>query len=161
MGILQRYAVILQLTVHAMALSAQVGDIIDMHAYVGPSAPMPTPTRAAVLGEYGGALSAWCGSSDCPCLSTMRPGEASVHGLPPVLSCDIAGLGLRLEGHLWIPQDSFCYEMQATPHDLEVEVAQSKPSLNAAMKASIADPVICSRHALWQCCYSFCTDAAV
>lgn len=31
-----------------------------------------------------------------------------------------AGLGLRVEGHLWIPEDSFCYEMQGTPQVLEV-----------------------------------------
>lgn len=30
------------------------GDIIDMHAYLGPDSPRPTPTRAAVLGEFGG-----------------------------------------------------------------------------------------------------------
>lgn len=33
----------------------QVGDFIDMHNYVGPNAPLPTATRAAVLGEFGGA----------------------------------------------------------------------------------------------------------
>ncbi|KAL3141486.1 hypothetical protein ABBQ32_005048 [Trebouxia sp. C0010 RCD-2024] len=31
-----------------------VGDIIDMHVYLGPDSPRPTPTRAAVLGEFGG-----------------------------------------------------------------------------------------------------------
>ncbi|MBA4494315.1 FIMAH domain-containing protein [Paenactinomyces guangxiensis] len=31
-----------------------VGDLIDWHCYVGPCAPTPTSTRAAVLGEYGG-----------------------------------------------------------------------------------------------------------
>ncbi|DBB10511.1 hypothetical protein WJX82_011175 [Trebouxia sp. C0006] len=31
-----------------------VGDIIDMHIYLGPDAPRPTPTRAGVLGEFGG-----------------------------------------------------------------------------------------------------------
>ena len=30
------------------------GDVIDMHAYPGPGAPQPEPTRAAVLGEFGG-----------------------------------------------------------------------------------------------------------
>ena len=33
----------------------QVGSFIDMHNYVGPNAPEPTSTRAAVLGEFGGA----------------------------------------------------------------------------------------------------------
>ena len=31
-----------------------VGDVIDVHRYPGPFAPVPTETRAAVLGEYGG-----------------------------------------------------------------------------------------------------------
>lgn len=60
----------------------QVGDLIDMHAYVGPNAPLPTLKRAAVLGEFG-------------------------------------GLGLRLEGHLWIPEDSVSYEMMQSPAQLE------------------------------------------
>jgi hypothetical protein len=30
------------------------GDIIDMHDYPGPGSPLPEPTRAAVLGEFGG-----------------------------------------------------------------------------------------------------------
>jgi hypothetical protein len=30
------------------------GDIVDMHSYPGPSSPRPEPTRAAVLGEFGG-----------------------------------------------------------------------------------------------------------
>lgn len=32
----------------------QVGDVHDIHVYPGPNSPMPEPTRAAVLGEYGG-----------------------------------------------------------------------------------------------------------
>jgi beta-galactosidase/beta-glucuronidase len=31
-----------------------VGDVIDMHSYPGPDSPKPEPTRAAVLGEFGG-----------------------------------------------------------------------------------------------------------
>jgi hypothetical protein len=31
-----------------------VGHVHDIHAYPGPQSPLPTPTRAAVLGEYGG-----------------------------------------------------------------------------------------------------------
>lgn len=31
-----------------------VGDVNDMHAYPGPGSPKPEPTRAAVLGEFGG-----------------------------------------------------------------------------------------------------------
>jgi beta-galactosidase/beta-glucuronidase len=31
-----------------------VGDVRDLHAYPGPAAPRPEPTRAAVLGEFGG-----------------------------------------------------------------------------------------------------------
>jgi hypothetical protein len=42
----------------------QVGDFIDMHNYVGPSAPAPTATRAAVLGEFGGAP--WAYTSHLP-----------------------------------------------------------------------------------------------
>jgi hypothetical protein len=30
------------------------GDIVDMHNYPGPGSPRPEPTRAAVLGEFGG-----------------------------------------------------------------------------------------------------------
>ncbi len=30
------------------------GDVIDMHKYPGPGSPDPEPTRAAVLGEFGG-----------------------------------------------------------------------------------------------------------
>lgn len=33
---------------------ANVGDVIDIHAYPGPSAPKPEAARAAVLGEFGG-----------------------------------------------------------------------------------------------------------
>jgi hypothetical protein len=66
-----------------MVHSLQVGDVIDMHQYVGPSAPLPTLARASVLGEFG-------------------------------------GLGLRLEGHVWIPEDSFSYEMMNSPAELEV-----------------------------------------
>lgn len=65
------------------SLCTQVGDLIDMHSYVGPNAPVPTATRAAVLGEFG-------------------------------------GLGLRVDGHLWIPEDAFCYEMETNPAALEV-----------------------------------------
>jgi beta-galactosidase/beta-glucuronidase len=32
----------------------KVGDVIDMHNYPGPGSPDPEPTRAAVLGEFGG-----------------------------------------------------------------------------------------------------------
>jgi hypothetical protein len=32
----------------------QCGDIVDMHNYPGPGSPRPEPTRAAVLGEFGG-----------------------------------------------------------------------------------------------------------
>lgn len=32
----------------------QCGDIIDVHKYPGPGAPDPDPTRASVLGEFGG-----------------------------------------------------------------------------------------------------------
>jgi Glycosyl hydrolases family 2, TIM barrel domain/Glycosyl hydrolases family 2, sugar binding domain/Glycosyl hydrolases family 2 len=32
----------------------KVGDIVDMHNYPGPSSPKAEPTRAAVLGEFGG-----------------------------------------------------------------------------------------------------------
>jgi len=66
-------------SLHAM----QIGDLIDMHQYVGPNSPLPTLTRAAVLGEFG-------------------------------------GLGLRLEGHVWIPEDSFSYQQMQSPAELEV-----------------------------------------
>lgn len=115
------------LNMQATSLSVQVGDIIDMHAYVGPSAPTPTPTRAAVLGEFGGALSSLHRLAQQSCMTPPRVRETGVPhqkqnlaSLMACLPCNTAGLGLRLEGHLWIPQDSFCYEMQATPHDLEV-----------------------------------------
>lgn len=62
---------------------APVGDLVDMHKYVGPDAPLPTSSRAAVLGEFG-------------------------------------GLGYRAEGHLWIPEESFCYEMEGSLEQLEV-----------------------------------------
>lgn len=32
----------------------RAGDLIDMHSYPGPDAPVPEPRRAAVLGEFGG-----------------------------------------------------------------------------------------------------------
>lgn len=64
-------------------MSMQAGDVIDMHQYVGPNAPLPTLRRAAVLGEFG-------------------------------------GLGLRLEGHVWIPEDSFSYQLMTSPAELEV-----------------------------------------
>lgn len=32
----------------------KAGDVIDMHNYPGPGSPAPEPTRAAVLGEFGG-----------------------------------------------------------------------------------------------------------
>ncbi|MEW6159015.1 MAG: sugar-binding domain-containing protein [Verrucomicrobiota bacterium] len=32
----------------------RVGDVHDMHKYPGPGSPQPEPTRAAVLGEFGG-----------------------------------------------------------------------------------------------------------
>ena len=66
-----------------MFCAVQIGDVIDMHQYVGPNAPLPTLTRASVLGEFG-------------------------------------GLGLRLEGHVWIPEDSFSYQMMNSPAELEV-----------------------------------------
>jgi hypothetical protein len=43
--------------------------------------------------------------------------------------CGLPGLGLRVEGHQWIPEDSFCYEMQGSPHDLEVCHPCSAPLL--------------------------------
>ena len=66
-------------------IDVPVGDLIDMHKYVGPGAFNPTPTRASVLGEFG-------------------------------------GLGLKIDNHQWIPEDSFSYEMQVqqlSPHALE------------------------------------------
>ena len=69
--------------VHALLSGAQVGSLIDMHQYVGPNAPLPTLTRAAVLGEFG-------------------------------------GLGLRLEGHQLVPEDSFSYQEMHSPAELEV-----------------------------------------
>ena len=66
----------------------QAGDVIDMHQYVGPNAPLPTLRRAAVLGEFG-------------------------------------GLGLRLEGHVWIPEDSFSYQLMTSPAELEVSSLSS------------------------------------
>jgi hypothetical protein len=56
-----------------------------MHQYVGPNAPLPTLTRAAVLGEFG-------------------------------------GLGLRLEGHQLVPEDSFSYQEMHSPAELEVSL---------------------------------------
>jgi hypothetical protein len=35
-------------------VDADVGNLIDMHLYLGPGSPHPTATRAAVLGEFGG-----------------------------------------------------------------------------------------------------------
>lgn len=67
----------------------QAGDVIDMHQYVGPNAPLPTLRRAAVLGEFG-------------------------------------GLGLRLEGHLWTPEDSFSYQLMNSPAELEVSSDTSR-----------------------------------
>jgi hypothetical protein len=32
----------------------ECGDVFDIHVYPGPGSPKPEPTRAAVLGEYGG-----------------------------------------------------------------------------------------------------------
>ena len=61
----------------------QVGDFIDMHNYVGPGSPLPTSSRAAVLGEFG-------------------------------------GLGLRVDGHRFVPQEDFCYELQGNSAQLEV-----------------------------------------
>lgn len=61
-----------------------VGDLIDMHKYVGPGAFNPTSTRASVLGEFG-------------------------------------GLGLKVDGHQWIPEDSFSYEMQVGLHLLWIQ----------------------------------------
>ena len=58
-------------------VDAPVGDLIDMHKYVGPGAFNPTSTRASVLGEFG-------------------------------------GLGLKVDSHQWIPEDSFSYEMQVS-----------------------------------------------
>lgn len=58
-------------------VDANVGDLIDMHKYVGPGALYPTSTRASVLGEFG-------------------------------------GLGLKVDQHQWIPEDSFSYEMQVS-----------------------------------------------
>lgn len=63
-------------------VDANVGDLIDMHKYVGPGALYPTSTRASVLGEFG-------------------------------------GLGLKVDQHQWIPEDSFSYEMQVS-HDAVV-----------------------------------------
>ncbi len=63
-------------------VDANVGDLIDMHKYVGPGALYPTSTRASVLGEFG-------------------------------------GLGLKVDQHQWIPEDSFSYEMQVC-HDAVV-----------------------------------------
>ncbi|CAL8464673.1 g4208 [Coccomyxa elongata] len=78
-----------------------VGDLVDMHAYVGPNSPGPTATRAAVLGEFG-------------------------------------GLGLRVEGHLWIPEDAYCYEMEASPAALEVRYL----GLVEQLKRLVVDPVM-------------------
>ena len=75
----------------------QVGSLIDMHQYVGPNAPLPTLTRAAVLGEFG-------------------------------------GLGLRLEGHQLVPEDSFSYQEMHSPAELEVS-----PMWHDRLAASLMD----------------------
>ena len=33
---------------------------------------------------------------------------------------EFGGLGLRVEGHMWIPEDAFAYEMKSSRVDLEV-----------------------------------------
>ena len=65
-----------------------------MHQYVGPNAPLPTLTRAAVLGEFG-------------------------------------GLGLRLEGHQLVPEDSFSYQEMHSPAELEVSLRDTHATLLA------------------------------
>lgn len=79
-------------------IDAAVGDIIDMHKYVGPGAFNPTSSRASVLGEYG-------------------------------------GLGLKVESHQWIPDDSFSYEMQANPGQLLTRYSGLIAQISALMAA--------------------------
>ena len=59
-----------------------------MHNYVGPGSPLPTSSRAAVLGEFG-------------------------------------GLGLRVDGHRFVPEEDFCYELQGNSAQLEVRAAHN------------------------------------
>ena len=86
----------------------QAGDVIDMHQYVGPNAPLPTLRRAAVLGEFG-------------------------------------GLGLRLEGHLWIPEDSFSYQLMTSPAELEVssDMSLCKTSLGFVPQVKMGGCIFC------------------
>lgn len=44
---------------------------------------------------------------------------------------EFGGLGLRLEGHVWIPEDSFSYQMMNSP--AELEVSQPRPTLDASL----------------------------
>lgn len=79
-------------------VDAPVGDMIDMHKYVGPGAFNPTSTRASVLGEFG-------------------------------------GLGLKVDNHQWIPEDSFSYEMQANTAQLETRYSGLIAQISALMVA--------------------------
>lgn len=79
-----------------------------MARYVGPDALQPTPTRASVLGEFG-------------------------------------GLGFLVEGHQWIPGDSFNYEMQATQEQLEVRYL----GLVGGLRQLVTDPDRCLSAAVY------------
>ena len=86
-----------------------------MHQYVGPNSPLPTLTRAAVLGEFG-------------------------------------GLGLRLEGHQLVPEDSFSYQEMHSPAELEV-------SLRDTHAIYLADRIIYGQ--AWKSSMQSCADYTI
>lgn len=92
-------------------VDAGVGDISDVHYYVGPGSPPKEEQRASVLGEYG-------------------------------------GLGLKVEGHQWNPNESFNYEMQNSPAELtrrylslleRVQGHMMEDGLSAAIYTQVTD----------------------
>jgi beta-galactosidase/beta-glucuronidase len=89
----------------------KVGDVNDLHKYPGPGSPEPEPTRAAVLGEFG-------------------------------------GLGLPVEGHLWVKDKNWGYRVMKDRDELmrqyerllaEVWRLKDKPGLSAAVYTQITD----------------------
>src|SRR5262249_50411143 len=89
----------------------KVGDVHDLHKYPGPDSPEPEPTRAAVLGEFG-------------------------------------GLGLPVEGHLWVKDKNWGYRVMKDKDELMRQYERllagvwrlkDKPGLSAAIYTQITD----------------------
>jgi len=166
-GIERFVALVRSLDPHRLVINASgwtdygIGDISDIHTYVGPKAPPPDAKRAIVQGEFGGLglrtpghqwghnEFAYEWQPDSAALTDRYVGPQAP---PPdakraIVQGEFGGLGLRTPGHQW-GRKEFAYEWQPDSAALtaryvglikQVEQLSLETGLSAAVYTEITD----------------------